>query len=496
MRITTVLASIALIVAVMYTIERGQTRRNREKPSGTGMRARSSDTSQPSFKPGEVIVQSRRGLIDEARRAIRNIIGSELELISPAAEERGELLLGHLPPEKNIDTAITQIDALRSVTFAQRNYIYTIAQTTPNDPEYTQGRLWGMYSDDKPSPIGPPCCTTNPYGCQAEKAWAVGHCGSRNVYVGILDEGLQIEHPDLAANIWTNLGETGPDANGREKATNGIDDDGDGLIDDVHGWDFYHNDNSVYDGGVIGVADRHGTHVAGTVGGVGNNGQGVVGVNWYVTMIPTKFIGPDNGTTDKVVPAIDYLVRLKRDKRLNIVAINASWGGDGYDLCLLEAIKRAAREQILFVAGAGNGDALQQGVNNDNIAFYPACYSTLANTVSQGGTPGVSYDSVISVAAIGKKGGIASFSNYGVTTVDLAAPGVAIQSTWPNSTYETQDGTSMATAHVTGAVALYASTHPGANAETIKKAILDTVTATPSLKLKTVTGGRLNVAGF
>src|SRR6185295_12349084 len=152
---------------------------------------------------------------------------------------------------------------------------------------------------------------------------------------------------------------------------------------------------------------------------------------------------------------------------LNIVAINASWDGEGYDLALLEAIKRAARENILFVAAAGNSDR-----DTDGHAFFPACYDSRMNTENAHGTPGVGYDSVISVAAIRKNGEMAPCSNYGSQTVDLGAPGFGVVSTWPYDYYLIKSGTSMAAPHVTGAVALYASTHPRATAEEIKTAVL------------------------
>src|SRR5262249_48886988 len=151
----------------------------------------------------------------------------------------------------------------------------------------------------------------------------------------IVDEGIQFSHPDLSANIWTNSGEIPGD---------GIDNDGDGYIDDIHGWDFYNNDNSIYDG----TSDDHGTHVTGTIGAAGGNGLGVAGVNWHVTYISAKFLGPNGGYTSDAVQAIDYMTYLKSKKGLNIVALNSSWGGGGYSQSLHDAIIRAAKADILF----------------------------------------------------------------------------------------------------------------------------------------------------
>jgi subtilisin family serine protease len=462
--------------------------RNRSRQTKSRIGAK---RSLDRYITNQVLIQLVRDAGDYVKSAIaKKSEGLLLQTVSAADQERGELLLASLPLGKTAKSAIAEFRGLPGVAFVQYNWIYTIQQSTSNDTWYRNGDLWGMYSDDKPAPIGP-VHTTNPNGCQAEKAWAAGHLGSRSIYVGVLDQGVQIDHPDLSDNIWTNPGETGTDSEGHDKATNHKDDDGDGFIDDVHGWDFYHDYNDVYGGGASGIADQHGTHVAGTIGAVGGNGQGVVGVNWYVTMIPAKFIGPAGGPTAKAVRAIDYIVKLKTEKKLNIVAINASWQGGGFDLCLLEAIKRAARENILFIAGAGNN-----GFDNDSSPFYPACYDTMTDTTPNGGTPPVAYDSVISVAAIDSYGNLAS--NYGLKTVDLGAPGIAIVSTWPYNDYRFDNGTSMAAPHVTGAVALYASTHPGATAESIKFAILDAARHTPTTSLsgKTVTGGRLNVGSF
>jgi hypothetical protein len=320
-----------------------------------------------------------------------------------------------------------------------------------------------MYGDS--SPLG-----TNVYGSQAAEAWAAGNTGNSSVVVGIIDEGIDFNHPDLADNIWTNPYDP----------VDGIDNDGNGYVDDIHGWDFFHYDNTIYDG-----QDDHGTHVAGTIGAAGGNGIGVAGVNWDVTMIAAKFLGPNGGYISDAIRALDYLTDLKTRHGINIVAANNSWGGGGFSQSMLNAITRAAQAGVLFVAAAGNGGSDGRGDNNDFFASYPANYSTAA---------GAGYDSVISVAAITSSGALASFSNYGSQTVDLGAPGVSILSTVPGG-YAYYSGTSMATPHVTGAIALYAAAHPGATAQAIKAAILESAAATPTASLagKTLTGGRLNL---
>ena len=423
-----------------------------------------------TFAPSQVVIQFNPGVTEGARAAVLGVVsGTVRERIhtpSMVASGAGELDVVNLPRGLAVNTAITRLRNNPSIAFAEPNWVFT-AQATSNDPYYTSGNLWGMYGDAT-SP-------TNQFGSQAGEVWASGNVGSSSVVVGIIDEGIDYNHPDLAANIWTNPGEV---------VGNGVDDDGNGYIDDIHGWDFSNNDNSIFDGTTSDSVDRHGTHVAGTIGGVGGNGQGVAGVAWNVTMISAKFLGPTGGYLSDAVEALDYLTNLKTRYGVNVVASNNSWGGGGFSSSLQSAITRAANAGILFVAAAGN-----DGVNNDSTASYPSNYNT---------TAGAGYDNVIAVAAIDRSGNLASFSNYGATTVDLGAPGVSINSTLPFNTYGSYSGTSMATPHVTGAAALYAASHPGATANAIRTALLNSALATPTASLagKTVTGGRLNVSAM
>ncbi|MBC7931874.1 MAG: S8 family serine peptidase [Rubrivivax sp.] len=419
------------------------------------------------FVPGEMLIQFEKDAPEVEKAAARALVGAlpleqiETEAMRDAGQQGLELV--------TLQSGLAVLDAARiikdhpSVVFAEPNWIYT-HEATSNDTYYTNGSLYGMYGDAT-SPA-------NQYGSQAGEAWAAGHTGSNAVYVGVIDEGVQFDHPDLAANVWTN----------QFDPVDGVDNDGNGFVDDTHGWDFDGNNNSVYDGTFLGLLDKHGTHVSGTIGARGGNGVGVVGVNWNVTVISAKFLGAGGGTTANAVKAIDYITNLKTRHGLNIVATNNSWGGGGASQALLDAMVRGARQNILFIAAAGNDTA-----NNDATAGYPANYNT---------TAGAGYDAVISVASITSTGAISSFSNYGATTVDLGAPGSSIYSTIPVNKYGSLSGTSMATPHVTGGAALYASTHPGATAQQIRNAILGSVVPTASLNGKTVTGGRLNVSGF
>ena len=310
------------------------------------------------------------------------------------------------------------------------------------------------------------------FGSQAETAWANGNTGSASVAVGVIDEGIQFTHPDLAGQIWTNPFDP----------ADGIDNDGNGYIDDIHGWDFDGNNNTIYDGGTRGSADDHGTHVSGTIGAKSNT-TGVVGMNWNITIISCKFLGRRGGNTVNSIKAVDYLTDLKQRHGINITASNNSWGGGGFSQALADAISRANTQNILFIAAAGNGGSDGVGDNNDATASYPSNYDS---------------PNVIAVAAITSTGSLSSFSNFGATTVDLGAPGQGIWSTTAFNIYESYSGTSMATPHVTGAAALYKAKYPGATAAQIKDAILSAAQSTPTASLagKTLTGGRLNVSGF
>jgi subtilisin family serine protease len=426
------------------------------------------------FVAGEILVQYTAQATPLQQAKARAAIGGEVKEViqTRIMQEAGVGRLERVSFGRGIDLAraIEALERNPAVAYAEPNYIFRPAATS-NDTYYTNGSLWGMYSDD--APATGPSNTTNQFGSHAEKAWAENITGSSSIVVGIIDEGIQVNHPDLVDNIWVNP---------YEVAGDGIDNDGNGYVDDIYGWDFVNNDNSVYDAG----GDSHGTHVAGTIGGKGGNGTGVVGVNWNVKMISAKFLGTTGGTLANAVRAVDYLTDLKVRHGINLVASNNSWGGGGYSQTLHDAIIRHAKQNILFVAAAGNSTS-----NNDATASYPSNYNTTVGTSTQ--TP-ASYDGVIAVASITNTGAISSFSSYGATTVDIGAPGSGIWSTVPSNTYASYNGTSMATPHVTGAVALYASAQTGTvSAATIKQAILDSATPTASLTGKSLTGGRLNV---
>lgn len=423
-----------------------------------------------NYVPNQVLIKFKPGGGSGARTASAlSLIGGEVveTIVTDAMKtanarkgvEDGELLL--VSSELGTMEAIARLKDLPEIEYAEPNFIYN-HYAVSDDPYYTNGSLWGMY--------GAATSPSNQYGSQAGAAWAAGKTGTNTVWIGIIDEGYMHTHEDLSANAGTNPGET---------AGNGIDDDDNGYVDDVYGWDFDGNNNTVFDG----VADDHGTHVAGTIGGVGGNGKGVAGVVWTVKLLNAKFLGKRGGTTANAIKAVDYFTDLKTHHGLNLVATNNSWGGGGFSAGLYDAIERANAADILFIAAAGNNTN-----DNDATPSYPASYS---NT------------NIIAVASITGTGALSSFSNYGATTVDIGAPGSGIYSTVPKrssgkivSGYASYSGTSMATPHVSGAAALYAASHYGASASTIKNAIMNSTVSTSSLSGKCVTGGRLNVSGF
>ncbi|MBN2580931.1 MAG: S8 family serine peptidase [Pirellulales bacterium] len=311
-------------------------------------------------------------------------------------------------------------------------------EVTSDDPQ--TGALYGLSAIDAP------------------EAWSLT-TGSRGVVVGVIDTGIDYTHPDLAANVWTNPGEI---------AGNGLDDDHNGFVDDVHGYDFINDDGNPLDD------NGHGTHVSGTIAAVGNNGLGVVGVNWSTSLMGLKFLDADgSGYTSDAVRAINYATMMRSQYGVNLRVLNNSWGGGGYSSQMAAAIQANNDAGIFFVAAAGNS-----GSNNDRTPQYPANYNA-AN--------------VVSVAAVDAHDALASFSCYGASTVDLAAPGVSILSTIPGNRYARYSGTSMATPHVAGAAALAWAYNPDATVAEVRDALLQGTDVLGGLSGKVATGGRLNV---
>ncbi|HDR04508.1 MAG TPA: choice-of-anchor D domain-containing protein, partial [Candidatus Marinimicrobia bacterium] len=314
---------------------------------------------------------------------------------------------------------------------------------TPNDPQFSQ--LWGMHNTGQTG--GTPDADIN-----APEAWNTGTGGS--VIIGVIDTGVDYNHNDLSANIWTNTGEI---------PGNGIDDDGNGYIDDIHGYDFVNNDGDPMDD------HSHGTHCSGTIAARGNNGIGVTGVCWTAKIMGLKFLDSGGyGNTSDAISALEYAIENGAHLTSN------SWGGGGYSQTMRDMLDIANTNGQLFVAAAGN----DYGNNNDNTPIYPASYNA---------------PNVIAVASTDHNDNLSGFSNYGPTSVDLGAPGSNILSTIPGNQYASYSGTSMATPHVAGAVGLMMALYPNLSHTLVKERLLMTVDETPAMNGIVLSNGRLNL---
>lgn len=291
------------------------------------------------------------------------------------------------------------------------------------------------------------------YSAHVTDAWDITS-GARNTVVAVIDSGASLNHPDLRANLWRNR---------KERAGNNRDDDGNGCVDDIYGCDFVNRDGDPFDD------NGHGTHVSGIVAAVGDNGIGVAGVAYTSRILPVKVLDEGGGGfISTVIKGIDYVTSLKR-RGVPIVAINLSLGGSTNSSALQRAIERARNYDILVIAAAGN-----ESSNNDTSPLYPA---------------NLPLDNILSVAAVNSSGVLSSFSNYGVSSVHLTAPGSSILSLG-SSGYRVLSGTSMAAPHVAGVVALIKSAQPGLTMAQVRSIVLDSVQNVPSL------GGLIATSGI
>jgi subtilisin family serine protease len=382
------------------------------------------------FRAGEIIVKYREAVTEKEKDDLHRRHGSKrLKRLERFRMDHLQVRAG-----QTVDEAVREMAQDPAVEYAEPNYVYH-SQAVPGDPQFAS--LWGMAK------------------IMAPAAWDTT-TGSSEVVVAVIDSGLDYSHPDLQQNMWVNQAELV----GRP----GVDDDGDGYVDDVHGY------NAIAGNGTLTDDVGHGTHVSGTIGAAGNNGLGVAGVNWNVKIVGCKFMDATGaGSTDGALACLQY-VRTLKDRGVNIVATNNSWGGGGYSQALYDAIRQQG--DILFVAAAGNDSA-----NNDATPTYPACYN-LPNMISVGAT--TASDSR------------ALFSNYGRRTVDVAAPGENILSTYPGGLYKSFSGTSMATPHVTGLAALLKAKDPTLDWRGIRNLILSSGDPDGAITGSTVTGRRIN----
>lgn len=405
---------------------------------------------KPAFVPGRILVKVEEEAPAGAIRDANRENGGRLEEKIP----HSELSVIDLPGGISVAEAVERYEASPEVEYAEPDYLL-YAQEQPNDPDFSKMynlKNTGQYQGTIDSDI------------DATEAWDAA-TGDPGTTVAVIDSGIDTNHPDLRNNIWTN-----PD----EIPGNGVDDDKNTYVDDVHGWDFVNNDAGVFDGS----GDGHGTHVAGIIAAEGNNLLGVTGINWRAKIMPLKFMYNGKGTVSDAVKALDYAIA--EGARIS----NNSYGW--YDNCggcfarsLRDAIAAANEHEHLFVAAAGNGFDDYAGDDNDQLPFYPANYDI---------------PNIVSVAATNQQDTLTSFSNYGANTVDLGAPGKTILSTVPGGGYSYGEGTSMAAPHVAGAAALILSHDPGLGADAVKARLVESVDKKPPLEGKLVSGGRLNVA--
>ncbi|MDG2409247.1 MAG: S8 family serine peptidase, partial [Pirellulales bacterium] len=331
------------------------------------------------------------------------------------------------------------------IAFIEPNYTFSVADTFPNDDRI--GNLWGLHNTGQNG-------GSLDADIDAPEAWDL-QTGSGEIVIGVIDSGIDYTHPDLANNIWTNPGEI---------PGNGIDDDENGYIDDVHGWDFVNDDPDPMDG------NGHGTHVAGTIAAAGNNEIGISGVSWNASLMALRFLNDSgNGSSYHAILALEYATMMGAD------ITNNSWIGESYSSAAQFAINQAGNAGSLYIACAGNDRN-----DNDITPTYPASYLG---------------DNVITVAATTNTDALSSFSNYGANSVDLGAPGSGILSTKPGGGYTTKSGTSMATPHVSGVASLLLSKRGDLTPAEIRSAILSGTDSIPSLEGKTVSEGRLNAFG-
>lgn len=399
----------------------------------------------PEAVPGEYVVK----LKDEYSLKHKNkgVLKDELGAFVQEVIEDQNIVVVRKPVIQLEKSVVKELQNNPMVEIAEPNYIYRANAIQINDPQIF--KLWGMINTGQKDPKGQQGIAGIDIG--AAQAWEV-QTGSKEVVVAVIDTGIKYNHEDLVDNVWTNQAEL----NGKE----GVDDDNNGYVDDIHGFNFVTNTGDPMDD------HGHGSHCSGTIGAKGNDGKGIVGVAWNVRIMGVKFLDKNgSGSLANALKAIDYAT--KNGAKI----MSNSWGGGGFSETLKAAIERSNAAGALFVAAAGN-----ESNNNDAKETYPASYAV---------------PNVLAVAAIDNKGAMASFSNYGKNKVHVGAPGVNVYSSTING-YDTWSGTSMATPHVSGIAVLLASQFPNMTNLEMKERIISTAKPLASLRGKTKSGAMAN----
>ncbi len=396
----------------------------RTQPSVVEGKGGAARQSVPEYVPDEILVRFREGVSEPLAKGVHARIGARALRSFRAVEG---LQVVKLPPGVAVKEAIRAYRQDPDVIYAEPNYIYHVF-ANPNDPRYA-AEQWNLHT---PVPFG----GLPGGGIDAARAWDITN-GSSQVVVAVIDSGIDYRHPDLAANMFRNAADCD---------TDNVDDDGNGYTDDCYGIDTFNNDSDPFDDLF------HGTAVAGVIGAVGNNGMGITGVNWNVGLMPCKWLGSGGyGELSGALECFDYVAAMK-DRGVNIVATNNSWGGTENSQALFDAILEHSQRGILCVAAAGN-----EFLSIDDYPQYPASYF-LAN--------------VIAVGANDSQGGITIFSNFGPRTVHLRAPGQDVLTTFPQGAYNLVTGTYISAPHVSGVAALLQAENPTQDWKAIKNLIL------------------------
>jgi uncharacterized protein (TIGR03382 family) len=404
------------------------------------------------YLPGKLIVRFKDGAALQSAASLHSKLGAEVvKTFSMMPDLQVVAIKG------DIKDAQAAYLADPRVAYAEPNYVYRIngahTAATPNDARF--GELWGMHNTGQSSGLADT-------DINAPEAWELTTGSDTAGVITVIDTGIDYTHPDLVDNVWTNPGEI---------AGNGVDDDANGYIDDMHGINAIDGDGDPMDD------NDHGSHCMGSIAGRGNNGVGVAGVNWTAKVMGCKFLDAEgSGYLEDAITCFNYvhMMKTRENHPVNIVATSNSWGGGGFSQAMLDGIIQHRNDGTLFIAAAGNDSA-----NNDTTASYPNGYFV---------------SNVIAVAAHDRSNNMASFSSYGRRTVHVSAPGVAVLSTTPGNTYQSFNGTSMATPHVTGLVALLKAQDPSRDWKQLKNLVLAGGVASTHANGKTLTGKRIRAA--